>query len=83
MGDLDISDKNSIILGRPFLKTTKTKIDVFAGTLSMEFVGDVVNFKINDADFTSDNIFFNYLGTNNPLSEDCCEFSNDFVQRIF
>ncbi|XP_057417391.1 uncharacterized protein LOC130711664 [Lotus japonicus] len=30
-----------IILGRPFLKTARTKIDVYAGTLTMEF-GDIV-----------------------------------------
>lgn len=30
-----------IILGRPFMKTTKTKIDVNDGTMSMEF-GDII-----------------------------------------
>ena len=30
-----------IILGRPFMKTARTKIDVYVGTLSMEF-GDIV-----------------------------------------
>ena len=39
MGDLDVLDKNSIILGRHFLKNDKTKIDIFAGTLSLEFDG--------------------------------------------
>ncbi|MFG1554817.1 retropepsin-like aspartic protease, partial [Staphylococcus aureus] len=39
---LDMEDESSInratlILGRPFLKTAKTKIDVHTGTLSMEF----------------------------------------------
>ena len=34
--------KPPIILGRPFLKTAKTKIDVHAGTLSMEFGDSVV-----------------------------------------
>jgi len=38
-----------IILGRPFLKTTRTKIDVHAGTLSMEFDDIVVRFNILDA----------------------------------
>jgi len=33
-------------LGRPFLKTTRTKIDVYAGTLSMEFGDTVVHFNI-------------------------------------
>ena len=38
-----------IILGRPFMKTTQTKIDVYAGTLSMEFGDIVVHFNILDA----------------------------------
>jgi len=38
-----------IILGRPFLKTARTKIDVHAGTLSMEFNDIVVRFNILDA----------------------------------
>jgi len=38
-----------IILGIPFLKTTRTKIDVHAGTLSMEFDDIVVRFNILDA----------------------------------
>ena len=38
-----------IILGRPFLKTARTKIDVHVGTLSMEFDDIVVHFNILDA----------------------------------
>ena len=38
-----------IILGRPFMKTARTKIDVYAGTLSMEFGDIVVHFNILDA----------------------------------
>ncbi|RDX69237.1 hypothetical protein CR513_51671, partial [Mucuna pruriens] len=43
---LDMEDEtpgkgSTLILGRPFLMTTKTKIDVHAGTLSMEF-GDTL-----------------------------------------
>jgi len=38
-----------IILGKPFLKTVRTKIDVHAGTLSMEFDDIVVRFNILDA----------------------------------
>ncbi|XP_042758122.1 uncharacterized protein LOC111902501 [Lactuca sativa] len=46
MGDDDSPNSSSILLGRPFLKTTKTKIDVYNGTLSMEFDGEVINFNI-------------------------------------
>ncbi|XP_026378364.1 uncharacterized protein LOC113272782 [Papaver somniferum] len=48
---LDVSDENSssstpLLLGRPFMKTSRTKIDVFEGTLTMEFDGDIVCFNI-------------------------------------
>jgi len=47
-GESSIS-KAPLILGRPFLKTTRTKIDVHVGTLSMEFGDSVVRFNILDA----------------------------------
>ncbi|KAM2151477.1 hypothetical protein ACFX1R_045918 [Malus domestica] len=40
MEDLGHSTSLPILLGRPFMKTTRTKIDVFKGTLTMEFDGD-------------------------------------------
>ncbi|RDX70692.1 hypothetical protein CR513_50038, partial [Mucuna pruriens] len=48
---LDVEEKTSekgstLILGRPFLMTAKTKIDVHAGTLSMEFGDTLVQFNI-------------------------------------
>ncbi|RDY04092.1 hypothetical protein CR513_12238, partial [Mucuna pruriens] len=48
---LDMEDETSrkestLILGRPFLMTTRTKIDVHAGTLSMEFGDTLVQFNI-------------------------------------
>jgi len=49
---LDMGDASNdvfILLGRPFLKTTRTKIDVHTETLSMEFDGDVIKFDIFDA----------------------------------
>jgi len=39
----------TIILGRPFLKTASTKIDVHVGTLTMEFGDSLVQFNILDA----------------------------------
>ncbi|CAN6677801.1 unnamed protein product [Malus baccata var. baccata] len=38
-----------ILLGRPFMKTARTKIDVYNETLSMEFDGEVVNFNLSDS----------------------------------
>ncbi|KAM1602332.1 hypothetical protein ACFX1Z_029061 [Malus domestica] len=37
-----------ILLGRPFMKTARTKIDVYKGTLTMEFDGEVINFNISE-----------------------------------
>jgi len=39
----------SILLGRPFLKTARTKIYVHEGTLIMEFDSEVIKFNIFDA----------------------------------
>ena len=38
-----------LILGRPFFKTAKTKIDIHSGTLSMEFGDSKVHFNLFDA----------------------------------
>ncbi|XP_071920785.1 uncharacterized protein [Coffea arabica] len=46
MGDERALNSSPILLGRPFLSTTRTKIDVNEGTLSMEFDGKIVNFNI-------------------------------------
>ncbi|XP_023766047.2 uncharacterized protein LOC111914567 [Lactuca sativa] len=48
MGDDNSPSSSSILLGRPFLKTSKTKIDVYNGTLSMEFDGQVINFNVHE-----------------------------------
>ena len=38
-----------LILGRPFIRTTRTKIDVYDGTLTMEIEGESVKFRIFNA----------------------------------
>ncbi|XP_050876700.1 uncharacterized protein LOC127080423 [Lathyrus oleraceus] len=43
------SNKSPIILGRAFMKTAKTKVDVDDGTMSMEFGDVVAKFNIFDA----------------------------------
>ncbi|RDX89096.1 hypothetical protein CR513_29221, partial [Mucuna pruriens] len=46
----DVSEEGSaLILGRPFFMTTKTKIDIHVGTLSMEFGDTYVEFNIFEA----------------------------------
>ncbi|KAL0367467.1 UNVERIFIED_CONTAM: hypothetical protein Sradi_3636800 [Sesamum radiatum] len=42
-------NSTSILLGRPFLKTARTKIDVHNGTLTMEFDGEVIRFNIYES----------------------------------
>ncbi|CAN6586236.1 unnamed protein product [Malus baccata var. baccata] len=49
MDESDHATSLPILLGRPFMKTARTKIDVFNGTLSMEFDGEVVNFNLSDS----------------------------------
>ncbi|KAM2928388.1 hypothetical protein COP2_035640 [Malus domestica] len=49
MEDSNHSPQLPILLGRPFMKTARTKIDVFKGTLTMEFDGEVIDFNISDA----------------------------------
>ncbi|CAN6695198.1 unnamed protein product [Malus baccata var. baccata] len=49
MDELDHAPSLPILLGRPFMKTARTKIDVYNGTLSMEFDGEVVNFNLSDS----------------------------------
>ncbi|CAN6554603.1 unnamed protein product [Malus baccata var. baccata] len=49
MEDSNHSPQLPILLDRPFIKTARTKIDVFKGTLTMEFDGEVIDFNISDA----------------------------------
>ncbi|CAN6552321.1 unnamed protein product [Malus baccata var. baccata] len=37
-----------ILLGQPFMKTARTKIDVFMGTLTTEFDGDIIHFNLSE-----------------------------------
>ncbi|KAL0282296.1 UNVERIFIED_CONTAM: hypothetical protein Sangu_2485800 [Sesamum angustifolium] len=54
-------NSTSILLGRPFLKTSKTKIDVDAGILSMEFDNEVVSFNIGGVTQNSNDIHSVFL----------------------
>ncbi|CAN6725481.1 unnamed protein product [Malus baccata var. baccata] len=49
MDESDHAQSLPILLGRPFMKTARTKIDVFNGTLTMEFDGEVINFNLSDS----------------------------------
>lgn len=48
--DMGKSDETTpILLGRPFLRTSKTKIDARSGTLTMEFDDEIAKFNIYDS----------------------------------
>ncbi|KAJ8619013.1 hypothetical protein MRB53_015199 [Persea americana] len=80
---LDMDDERSpnpspILLGRPFLSTARTKIDVHEGTLMMEFDGTVVRFNIFEAMKCPDqsNTVFS-VSTIDPLVQEIFELSAD------
>ena len=47
---MDMSDnaEGPVMLGRPFMSTSKTKIDVFGGIMTMEFDGDIIEHSIHE-----------------------------------
>ncbi|XP_031282520.1 uncharacterized protein LOC116141123 [Pistacia vera] len=49
MEEDDSSNSTLMLLGRPFLKTSRTKIDVHDGILTMEFDGEIIKFNIYDS----------------------------------
>ncbi|CAN6576793.1 unnamed protein product [Malus baccata var. baccata] len=49
MDESDHAPSLPILLGRPFMKTARTKIDVYNGTLTMEFDGEVINLNLSDS----------------------------------
>ncbi|XP_017635813.1 uncharacterized protein LOC108477839 [Gossypium arboreum] len=49
MEDDNLANASDILLGRPFLSTAQTKIDVRSGILTMEFDGEVIKFNVYEA----------------------------------
>ncbi|KAI3523607.1 hypothetical protein L1887_01861 [Cichorium endivia] len=83
MGDDDAPNLNSILLGRPFMSTASTKIDVRAGTISMEFDGEIVNFNIYDAmKYPTDVSSLNFVDVIEPITEECFNLSNPDVLAL-
>jgi hypothetical protein len=72
--DMENGDQTApILLERPFLKTSKTKIDVHSGTLTMEFDGEIVKFNIYDA--------MKYPGDDNPIYS--IDVIDSLAQEVF
>ncbi|XP_052626959.1 uncharacterized protein LOC128133527 [Lactuca sativa] len=85
--DLDeqVSSKSALIfLGRPFLKTARTKIDVYAGSLTMEFDGETISFNIYDAmRYPSDVSSLYFVDVVEPITQELFELSNgDILEMI-
>ncbi|XP_027082155.1 uncharacterized protein [Coffea arabica] len=77
---LDIDDEHShdpspLLLGRPFLSTARTKIDVNKGTMSMEFGGEIVHFNIFET--------MKYLSESHAGSVLSINVINPAVQEVF
>ncbi|XP_047961453.1 uncharacterized protein LOC125206210 [Salvia hispanica] len=49
MSDNESAESSGVLLGRPFLRTTKTIIDVFDGTICLDYHGEKYTFNIDEA----------------------------------
>ncbi|KAJ9535161.1 hypothetical protein OSB04_un001760 [Centaurea solstitialis] len=85
---IDLEENNTskagmILLGRPFLKTARTKIDVFDGTLTMEFDGEIIKFNIYDAmRYPSDVSSLCFVDIIETLSDTMFDLSNEDVLEV-
>lgn len=85
---LDMEENNTskagiILLGRPFLKTSKTEIDVHDGNLTMEFDGEMIKFNIYDAmRYPSDVSSLCFVDIIESLSNDVFDLSNQDVLEV-
>ncbi|XP_071921856.1 uncharacterized protein [Coffea arabica] len=80
---VDMNDEYStnsavILMGRPFMSTARTKIDVHEGTLSVEFDGEKVMFNIFDAmKHPVDTESVNFVGMTNTIVQE--NFEQNFM----
>ena len=78
MNDEYSTDSAVILLGRPFMSTARTKIDVHEGTLSVEFDGENVTFNIFDAmKHPEDTESVNFVGMTNTIVQE--NFEQNFM----
>nr|XP_027118586.1 uncharacterized protein LOC113735799 [Coffea arabica] len=75
MDDDHSLDPSPLLLGRPFLSTIQTKIDINKGTLSMKFDGEIVHFNIFDTMKYPSNSNFNFVFSVNAI--------DSAVQEVF
>jgi hypothetical protein len=84
---LDMENDNNaapILLGRPFLKTAKTKIDVSSGSLTMEFDGEQIEYNIYEAmKYPNEDHSLCSIDVIEPLVQDCFELTDvDELQAV-
>ncbi|XP_062085797.1 uncharacterized protein LOC133791906 [Humulus lupulus] len=78
MEDESIPCSPPILLGRPFMKTTRTKIDVHDGTLTMEFDGETIRFNFFEAMRYQSDVHVVYsLDVLDILSQRVLDFHNE------
>ncbi|RDX88373.1 hypothetical protein CR513_30043, partial [Mucuna pruriens] len=96
MEDEPSGEGSALILGRPFLRTARTKIDVHVGTLSMEFGDTFVKFNIFEAlkHHAKDHFIFNIdaieglieeyfrIGISSANLVNFVDISNDFIYDL-
>ncbi|KAL2228949.1 UNVERIFIED_CONTAM: Retrovirus-related Pol polyprotein from transposon 17.6 [Sesamum indicum] len=71
-------NSTSILLGRPFLKTARTKIDVHNGTLTMEFDGEIIRFNIYESmRYPSDVPTAFFLDALDPVVQELTNYDNE------
>ncbi|KAJ9535590.1 hypothetical protein OSB04_un001274 [Centaurea solstitialis] len=82
MEENNASKSNMMLLGRPFLKTSRTKIDVYDGTLSMEFGNKLIKFNIHDTmRYSRDVHSLCFVNAYTPLTDNVSALTNDFVLK--
>lgn len=80
-----VSSKSALtLLGRPFLKTARKKIDVYAGSLTMDFDWETTSFNIYDAlRYASDVSSLYFVDVVKPLTQELFDLSNgDMLEMI-
>ena len=76
MEDDHSPNSSPIILGRPFLKTARTKIDIYEGTLIMEFDEEIIKFNLFDTmKYPGDNYFVCSIDILDEVVQDIFESS--------
>jgi hypothetical protein len=71
MDDEFASNSTHILLGRPYMKTTRTKINVYKRILSFKFDGEIVTFNIfYTMKYPNDSKFIFHVDVIDPIVQD-------------